>query len=44
MAESAHSPLFEEPERMRRILREDVLTGSAALADESASPVPGTPD
>lgn len=31
---SAHSPLFEEPERMRRILREDVLGGGNALADE----------
>jgi pimeloyl-ACP methyl ester carboxylesterase len=32
-ASSAHSPMFEEPERMNRILREDVLTGSAGLAD-----------
>ena len=32
-ANSAHSPMFEEPERFGRILREDVLTGSAALAD-----------
>jgi pimeloyl-ACP methyl ester carboxylesterase len=31
---SAHSPHFEEPERMRRILREDVLAGANALADE----------
>ncbi|MDF2627535.1 MAG: putative hydrolase or acyltransferase of alpha/beta superfamily [Symbiobacteriaceae bacterium] len=30
---SAHSPLFEEPERMRLILREDVLVGANALAD-----------
>jgi pimeloyl-ACP methyl ester carboxylesterase len=30
---SAHSPAFEEPERTRRILREDVLRGRAALAD-----------
>jgi pimeloyl-ACP methyl ester carboxylesterase len=31
---SSHSPHFEEPERMRRILREDVLAGANALADE----------
>jgi pimeloyl-ACP methyl ester carboxylesterase len=30
---SAHSPAFEEPERFRAVLREDVLTGSARLAD-----------
>jgi hypothetical protein len=30
---SAHSPFFEEPERMRQILREDVLTGTNTLAD-----------
>jgi len=30
---SAHSPAFEEPEKMRRILREDVLTGGNRLAD-----------
>jgi pimeloyl-ACP methyl ester carboxylesterase len=29
---SAHSPLFEEPERMREIVRADVLTGSRGLA------------
>jgi pimeloyl-ACP methyl ester carboxylesterase len=32
--ESAHSPVFEEPERARRILREDVLAGTNGLADE----------
>jgi pimeloyl-ACP methyl ester carboxylesterase len=32
-AQSAHSPHFEEPERMRKILRADVLTGSNGLAD-----------
>ncbi len=32
-AESAHSPMFEEPEKMQRILREDVLTGGNSLAD-----------
>lgn len=31
--ESAHSPLFEEPRRMRRILAQDVLAGTATLAD-----------
>jgi pimeloyl-ACP methyl ester carboxylesterase len=30
---SAHSPMFEEPEKMNRILRADVLTGSTRLAD-----------
>lgn len=30
---SAHSPLFEEPERMREIVRADVLTASKGLAD-----------
>jgi pimeloyl-ACP methyl ester carboxylesterase len=30
---SAHSPLFEEPERARKILQEDVLTRSKGLAD-----------
>jgi pimeloyl-ACP methyl ester carboxylesterase len=31
--QSAHSPMFEEPERMREILREDVLHGTVRLAD-----------
>lgn len=31
---SAHSPAFEEPERVLRILREDVLPGRTALADD----------
>jgi pimeloyl-ACP methyl ester carboxylesterase len=30
---SAHSPAFEEPARFRKILREDVLSGTARLAD-----------
>ena len=30
---SAHSPIFEEPERVQQILREDVLTGMNHLAD-----------
>lgn len=31
--QSAHSPLFEEPGKMCEILRADVLTGAASLAD-----------
>jgi pimeloyl-ACP methyl ester carboxylesterase len=31
--ESAHSPMFEEPQKMRQILREDVLKGTNHLAD-----------
>jgi pimeloyl-ACP methyl ester carboxylesterase len=31
--QSAHSPMFEEPQQMQRILREDVLTGTTHLAD-----------
>ncbi len=30
---SAHSPFFEEPEKVRRILQEDVLVGATQLAD-----------
>jgi pimeloyl-ACP methyl ester carboxylesterase len=30
---SAHSPFFEEPGKMQRILKEDILTGSINLAD-----------
>ena len=30
---SAHSPIFEEPEKMRQILQADVLTGQTNLAD-----------
>jgi pimeloyl-ACP methyl ester carboxylesterase len=30
---SAHTPFFEEPERMREIVRLDVLTGTKGLAD-----------
>ncbi len=30
---SAHSPLFEEPEKFGRILLRDVLAGTATLAD-----------
>jgi len=31
--QSAHSPLFEEPEKMQRILQEDILVGLNNLAD-----------
>lgn len=31
--QSAHSPIFEEPERVRMTLREDVLAGTNMLAD-----------
>jgi len=31
--QSAHSPIFEEPETVRKILREDVLSGANNLAD-----------
>lgn len=30
---SAHSPMFEQPDTMRRILRQDVLSGTTTLAD-----------
>ena len=31
-AQSAHSPMFEEPERMQQVLREVVLAGANRLA------------
>lgn len=31
--QSAHSPMFEEPEKMQKILQEDVLVGKNILAD-----------
>ncbi len=31
--QSAHTPLFEEPEQMQKILQEDVLRGATNLAD-----------
>ena len=31
--QSAHSPIFEEPQKMQKILREDVLAGANNLAD-----------
>jgi len=30
---SAHSPIYEEPEKMQQILQKDVLTGERGLAD-----------
>jgi hypothetical protein len=35
---SAHSPIFEEPGKVRRILSEDVLTGTNKLADRVRVP------
>jgi len=32
-SQSAHSPLFEEPEKMQQIIQEDVLTGMNMLAE-----------
>jgi pimeloyl-ACP methyl ester carboxylesterase len=32
---SAHSPLFEEPEKMQKILQQDVLAGMNGLADDA---------
>ena len=32
---SAHCPIFEEPEKSCKILREDVLAGTNSLADEN---------
>jgi pimeloyl-ACP methyl ester carboxylesterase len=32
--QSAHSPMFEEPEKMQKILLEDVLAGANSLADK----------
>jgi hypothetical protein len=31
--QSAHCPIFEEPEKAQKILREDVLVGANSLAD-----------
>ena len=31
--QSAHSPIFEEPEKMKQILQEDVLAGANSFAD-----------
>jgi pimeloyl-ACP methyl ester carboxylesterase len=32
--QSAHSPIFEEPQKIQKILREDVLTGTNHLAEK----------
>lgn len=37
--QSAHSPMFEEPENMLRILHEDVLSGVNHLADKQESSI-----
>jgi pimeloyl-ACP methyl ester carboxylesterase len=39
-ASSAHSPIFEEPDRVRMILRRDVMAGTVTLADPSVSRTP----
>jgi pimeloyl-ACP methyl ester carboxylesterase len=31
--QSAHSPMFEEPKRMRKIFQQDILAGANSLAD-----------
>lgn len=36
--DSAHSPIFEEPERVGAIMRLDVLRGSTSLSDEASVP------
>lgn len=36
-ARSAHSPIFEEPERTRSVLRNDVLSGTTSLSDDPAT-------
>lgn len=33
--QSAHSPMFEEPERLRQIIEQDVLAGTTRLADQN---------
>lgn len=35
---SAHTPFFEEPEKVREIMRTDVLTGLKGLADPASTP------
>jgi pimeloyl-ACP methyl ester carboxylesterase len=35
--QSAHTPFFEEPEKMREIMRADVLTGLMGLADSAST-------
>jgi pimeloyl-ACP methyl ester carboxylesterase len=36
--QSAHTPFFEEPEKVREIMRADVLTGSKGLSDPASAP------
>ncbi len=38
---SAHSPIYEEPERLLRILLEDVVPGRTTLADAGTGRVAG---
>jgi len=33
--QSAHSPIFEEPERVKQIIELDILKGKTNLADNS---------
>lgn len=33
--DSAHSPIFEEPQKTQRIVRDDILQGATTLADDS---------
>ena len=37
---SAHSPMFEEPERTLKVLLTDVLVGATDLADPTAEVAP----
>jgi pimeloyl-ACP methyl ester carboxylesterase len=39
---SAHSPIFEEPDKVRRILSQDVLSGTNTLADPAYGTGPRT--
>ena len=41
--QSAHSPLFEEPQKMRQIMLADVLTGANGLADAGSAPYAPSP-
>jgi pimeloyl-ACP methyl ester carboxylesterase len=36
--QSAHTPFFEEPQKMREIIRADVLTQTTGLADPASTP------
>jgi pimeloyl-ACP methyl ester carboxylesterase len=39
-SKSAHSPCFEEPEKMREIMQTDVMAGTTSLADSEKAPSP----